>query len=53
MFIVSCNIYLVMLVKRFMRTSSSVISIAIRPATISGGMRKLTQETMTKRLEGR
>jgi hypothetical protein len=42
-----------MIPKMFTRTRKSVISSDIRPATISGGMRKLTQETTTKRPEGK
>jgi 23S rRNA U2552 (ribose-2'-O)-methylase RlmE/FtsJ len=41
------------MMKKLMRTRKSVISIDILPATISGGIRKLTQDIITKRLEGR
>ena len=43
----------VTLLKMLMRTRKSVTSKAILPGTTSGGMRKLTQEVMTKRVEGR
>ena len=42
-----------MLVKMFMSTRKRVMSMDILPATISGGIRKLNQEMMTKRPEGK
>ena len=41
------------MLKMLIRTRKRVMSSAILPATISGGMRKLTQETTTKSPEGR
>ena len=43
----------VTLLKIFIRTSRRVTRRAILPGTTSGGMRKLIQEVMTKRVEGR
>ncbi len=39
--------------KMLMSTRKRVMSMAMRPATISGGMRKEAQETATKRPEGK
>lgn len=44
---------LVMVLKMLMSTRNSVTRRAMRPGTTSGGMRKLTQETTTKRPLGR
>ena len=44
---------LVTLLKMLMSTRKRVTSRAIRPGTTSGGMRKLTQEVITNREEGR
>ncbi len=43
----------VMLLKMLMRTRKRVMRSAMRPGTMSGGMRKEIQETTTKRPEGR
>ena len=45
--------FVVMILKMFVRTRKRVMSKAILPGMTSGGMRKLTQETTTKRPEGR
>ena len=42
-----------MLLKMLTRTRKRVMRSAIRPGTMSGGMRKEIQETTTKRPEGR
>ena len=44
---------LVTLLKILMRTRKRVTSRAILPGTTSGGMRKLTQEVITKRVDGK
>ena len=41
------------MLKMLMRTRNKVMRSAILPATISGGMRKLTQETTTNSPDGR
>ena len=43
----------VTLLKMLTRTRKRVMSSAMRPGTMSGGMRKEIQETRTKRPEGR
>ena len=43
----------VTLLKILIKTRKMVTSRVILPGTISGGMRKLTQETITKSPEGR
>ena len=43
----------VTLLKMLMRTRNRVTRSAILPGTTSGGMRKLTQEVITNRVEGR
>ena len=43
----------VTLLKILMRTRKRVTRRAIRPGTTSGGMRKLTQEVMTNKVDGR
>ena len=43
----------VTVLKMLTRTRKRVISSAMRPGTMSGGMRKEIQETTTKRPEGR
>ena len=43
----------VMVLKMLTRTRNTVMSSVIRPGTMSGGMRKLIQETMTNMPEGR
>ena len=47
------GVMLVTLLKMLMRTKKSVTSRAILPGTTSGGMRKLTQDVITKSVEGR
>ena len=42
-----------MLLKMLTRTRKRVMRSAMRPGTMSGGMRKLIQDTTTKRPEGR
>ena len=43
----------VTLLKMLMRTRKRVTNRAIRPGTTSGGMRKLTQEVITNKVEGK
>ena len=43
----------VTLLKMLIRTRKRVTNSAILPGTTSGGMRKLTQEVITNRVEGR
>ena len=43
----------VTLLKMLIRTRNRVTRSAILPGTTSGGMRKLTQEVITNRVEGR
>ena len=43
----------VTMLKMLMSTRKRVMSIAILPGTTSGGIRKPTQETTTKRPEGK
>ena len=43
----------VTLLKMLMRTRKRVTSSAILPGTTSGGIRKLTQEVITNRVEGK
>ena len=43
----------VMVLKMLTRTRNTVMSSVIRPGTMSGGMRKLIQDTTTNRPEGR
>ena len=44
---------LVTLLKMLMSTRKRVTRRAMRPGTTSGGIRKLTQEVITNRVEGR
>ena len=44
---------LVMVLKMLTSTRKSVTRSAMRPGTTSGGIKKLTQETMTKRPLGK
>ena len=44
---------IILTLKMFVNTRKSVINIAIRPGIISGGTRKLTQETTTNRPDGK
>ena len=47
------GIFVVMVLKMLTSTRNTVMSSAILPGTMSGGMRKLNQETMTNMPEGR